>query len=105
MSSLLILVKSHLFPQFVNLNQEIGTSRGHWGSQGARLQLSVADGRARHPGATYRRGGGSQSRWAGNPSQARWRRQLLTTLYAYLQIFMLVGASVIEILLFNRKKK
>ena len=27
-----------------------------------------------------RRGGGSQSRWAGNPSEARWRRQLLTTL-------------------------
>ena len=28
----------------------------------------------------YRRGGGSQSRWAGNPSEAKWRRQLLTTL-------------------------
>ena len=28
MSSLLVVVKSHLFPQFV---QEIGTSRGHWG--------------------------------------------------------------------------
>ena len=31
MSSLLVVVKSHLFPQFVRLNQEIGTSRGHWG--------------------------------------------------------------------------
>ena len=27
MSSLLVVVKSHLFPQFVRL----GTSRGHWG--------------------------------------------------------------------------
>ena len=33
-----------------------------------------------HGTRTYRRGGGSQSRWAGNPSEARWRRQLLTTL-------------------------
>ena len=30
MSSLLVVVKSHLFPQFVRLNWEIGTSRGHW---------------------------------------------------------------------------
>ena len=30
MSSLLVVVKSHLFPQFVQLNREIGTSRGHW---------------------------------------------------------------------------
>ena len=28
MSSLLVVVKSHLFPQFV---REIGTSRSHWG--------------------------------------------------------------------------
>ena len=33
MSSLLVVVKSHLFPQFIQLNREIGTSRGHraWG--------------------------------------------------------------------------
>ena len=31
MSSLLVVVKSHLFPQFVQLNRETGTSRGHWG--------------------------------------------------------------------------
>ena len=31
MSSLLVVVKSHLFPQSVQLNREIGTSRGHWG--------------------------------------------------------------------------
>ena len=31
MSSLLVVVKSHLFPQLVQLNREIGTSRGHWG--------------------------------------------------------------------------
>ena len=30
--------------------------------------------------ATYKRDSGSQSRWAGNPSEARWRRQLLITL-------------------------
>ena len=33
MSSLLVVVKSHLFPQFVHLNQERGTSRGHWGGR------------------------------------------------------------------------
>ena len=26
-----MVVKSHLFPQFVKLNREIGTSRGHLG--------------------------------------------------------------------------
>ena len=31
MSSLLVVIKSHLFPQFVQLNREIGNSRGHWG--------------------------------------------------------------------------
>ena len=31
MSSLLVVVKSHFFPHFVQLNREIGTSRGHWG--------------------------------------------------------------------------
>ena len=33
MSSLLVVVKSHLFPQCVQLNREIGTSRGHWGDR------------------------------------------------------------------------
>ena len=33
MSSLLVVVKSHLFPQFIQLNQEIGTGRGHWGDR------------------------------------------------------------------------
>ena len=28
--TLLVVVKSHLFPQFVHLNWEIGSSRGHW---------------------------------------------------------------------------
>ena len=31
MSSLLVVVKSHLFPHFIQLNREIGTGRGHWG--------------------------------------------------------------------------
>ena len=31
MSSLLVVVKSHLFPQFVHLNREISTSRDHRG--------------------------------------------------------------------------
>ena len=31
MSSLLVVVKFHLFPQFVQLNRGIGTGRGHWG--------------------------------------------------------------------------
>ena len=33
MSSLLVVVKSHLFPQFIQLNREIGTGRGHWGDR------------------------------------------------------------------------
>ena len=33
MSSLLVVVKSHLFPQFVHLNRESGTSRRHWGGR------------------------------------------------------------------------
>ena len=72
MSSLLVVVKSHLFPQFVHLH-----SQGSPGRE-ASLRLSIAGGRARYPGATYRRDSGSQSRWAGNPSEAR--RQLFTTL-------------------------
>ena len=31
--SLLVVVKSHLFPQFIKLNREIGTGRGHWGDR------------------------------------------------------------------------
>ena len=50
----------------------------------ASLQLSIAShgGRARYPGATCNMGRrqSSQSRWTGNPSEARRRRQLLTTL-------------------------
>ena len=42
----------------------------------ARLRLSIAVG---GHGTRARRGGGSQSQWAGNPSEAR-RWQLLTTL-------------------------
>ena len=33
MCSLLVVVKSHLFPQFVQLNREIGTGRDHWGDR------------------------------------------------------------------------
>ena len=33
MSSLLVVVKSHLFPQFVHLNRERGTSRRNWGGR------------------------------------------------------------------------
>ena len=33
MSSLLVVVKSHLFPQFIQLNREISTGRGHWGDR------------------------------------------------------------------------
>ena len=32
MSSLLVVVKSHLFPQFIQLNRE-STGRGHWGDR------------------------------------------------------------------------
>ena len=33
MSRLVVVVKSHLFPQFIQLNREIGTGRGHWGDK------------------------------------------------------------------------
>ena len=33
MSSLLVVVKSHLFPQFIQLNREIGSGRVHWGDR------------------------------------------------------------------------
>ena len=47
----------------------------------ASLRASIAGGRTRYSGAIYTgRQQSSQSRWTGNPSEARWRRQLLTTL-------------------------
>ena len=55
MSSLLVVVKSHLFPQFVHLNQARGkvtavTSSGHWGrgapGREGKLRLSITGGRA-----------------------------------------------------------
>ena len=47
-----------------------------------RLRPSIASGRTRYSGVIYtgRQQSPSQSRWTGNPSEARWRRQLLTTL-------------------------
>ena len=86
MSSLLIVVQSHLFPQFVHLNLARGkvtavTSSGHWdpGERGEVVAGWV--GMAWHSGAR-RRGGSSQWRWAGNPLEARLRLviKLLTTL-------------------------
>ena len=52
------LVKSHLFPQFIQLNREIGTGRGHWGDRRVWGCQSRAGGRALHSGATW--GGGSR---------------------------------------------
>ena len=48
----------------------------------ASLRPSIAGGRTRYSGAMYIHGRqqSSQSRWTGNPSEPRWRRQLLTTL-------------------------
>ena len=78
MSSLLVVVKSHLFPQFVQLNREIGTSRGQCGDgEFAAVSREWAD---IAPGSYMGRRQSGQSRWTGNPSEARWRRQLLTTL-------------------------
>ena len=54
MSRLLVVVKSHLFPQSIQLNREIGTGRGYWGDR--RLELSIAGGRALHSGATWSSG-------------------------------------------------
>ena len=45
------------------------------------LRPSIAGGRTQYSGAIYTgRQQSSQSRWTGNPSEARWRRQLLPTL-------------------------
>ena len=46
----------------------------------ASLRPSIAGGRTRYSGAIYTGQQSSQLRWTGNPSEARWRRQLLTTL-------------------------
>ena len=44
MSSLLVVVKFHLFPQFFQLNREIGTSRGQWGDRSVcSCQLRVGE--------------------------------------------------------------
>ena len=67
MNSLLIVVKSHSFPQFALAWVTVG--RGEFAVVNRGWAGTV-------PG----RYGGSQSRWAGNPSEARWRRQLLTTM-------------------------
>ena len=81
MSSLLVVVKSHLFPQLVHLNRKIGmvtavSCSGHWGErQGCGCQSWVGGHVTREVGG----GGGSQSWWAGNPLEAR-QQQLLTTL-------------------------
>ena len=68
MSSLLVVVKSHLFPQFVKLNREIGTSRGHLGDgEFAAVNRGCMGGHCTRElrGAARRQSG--QSRWTGNP--------------------------------------
>ena len=80
MSRLVVVVKSHLFPPFVRLNREIGTSRRHWGDG----EFAAVNRKPRWagtiPGSYMGRRQSSQSRWTGNPSEARRQRQLLTTL-------------------------
>ena len=74
-----VVVKSHLFPQFVHLNRERGKVAAVpvlAVGTGERGEV-VAVKRAWHSGERW--GGGSQSQWVGNPSESR-RRQLLTTL-------------------------
>ena len=67
MSSLLLVVKSHLFPHFVHLNRERGISKGHWGERRRCGCQSRVGGHGIRELHNYRRGGGSQSRWADNP--------------------------------------
>ena len=78
MSSLLVVVKSHSFPQFIQLNREIGTGRGHWGDR------RVWDCQSRVGGHCTQELLGAAAvesiATTGNPSETRWRRQLLTTL-------------------------
>ena len=86
MSRLLVVVKSHLFPQFVQLNREIGTGRGHW------------------------RVWGCQSRVGGYCTPELLGVVAVESImppikYMYMQNFMFVGVSVIEILEFNQKKE
>ena len=55
MSSLLVVVKSHLFPQLVQLNREIGTSRDHcmgrWRVCGCQSRVGGHDTRELHGAA------------------------------------------------------
>ena len=60
MSSLLVVVKSHFFPQFVHLNRERGTSRQNWGGRrGCGCQWRVGGHGTRelhvHIGGTWKR--------------------------------------------------
>ena len=80
MRSLLVTVKSHLFPQFVHLNQERGKVAASLAlGREARLQLSITVGVDGHGTRERGRAAAVKHGWAGNPSDAR-RRQLLTTL-------------------------
>ena len=67
MNSLLVVVKSHLFPQFALA-----------GATGGRGEFAVVNraGRTRYLGGTA----AVNHDGTGNRSEARWRRQLLTTL-------------------------
>ena len=67
MSSLLVVLKSHLLPQFIHLimNREIGkavavTSSGHWGYRRSERQSTMVGG---HSGE--RQDDAKQPRWAG----------------------------------------
>ena len=75
MSRLLVVVKSHLFPQFIQLNREIGVT-GEIGEFGAVNRGWVGTALGSYLGWWQ----SSPSRRTGNPSEARWRRQLLITL-------------------------
>ena len=65
MNSLLVVVKSHLFPQFVHLIGRLGLA----GVTGGRGEFAVVN--RGWAGTVPGRDGGSQSRWAGNPSEAQ----------------------------------
>ena len=75
MSSLVVKVRSHLFPQFAQLNREIGTTRGHWGDGEF---AAVNCGWAGTAPGSYMSGSRVNRDGLGNPSEARWRRQLRT---------------------------
>ena len=59
--SLLVVVKSHLFPQFIKLNREIGSGRGHLGDR------RVLNCQSRVGGAYLGRRQSSPLRRTGNP--------------------------------------